>query len=199
MSALNAPARFCALVLALGLSWSAPTVAETPEPVMVEMTTNNGVIVLELLPEYAPETVQNFMAYLAAGHYDGLVFHRVIPGFMIQGGGVDSRMVPRKTRAPIVNEADSGLRNVRGTVAMARTSNPDSATSQFFINLADNNFLDYGFRGGAGYAVFGRVVEGMEVVDRIAAIPTRPVGPHQNVPVETVIIERVRSREETAE
>ncbi len=186
------------LLLIIGLSWAVYGAAETPEPVTVEMTTNNGVIVLELLPEYAPETVKNFLAYMDSGHYDGLIFHRVIPDFMIQGGGVDSRLLPRKTRAPIVNEAASGLRNMRGTIAMARTANPDSATSQFFINLSDNNFLDYGFQGGAGYAVFGRVVEGIDVVDRIAKIRTRPMGPHQNVPVDTVVIERVRVREAAA-
>jgi peptidyl-prolyl cis-trans isomerase A (cyclophilin A) len=129
--------------------------------------------------------VANFVAYVRAGHYDGTVFHRVIDGFMIQGGGMDARLREKPTRAPIKLEAGNGLSNVRGAVAMARTANPDSATAQFFINVVDNPRLD---TFGGGYAVFGQVVQGLDVVDRIKAVPTQPQGPHQNVPVTPVTI-----------
>ena len=134
-----------------------------------------GTIAIALNREKAPISVDNFLKYVKAGHYDGTVFHRVMPGFMIQGGGFTPELEERPTRPPIKNEARNGLRNSRGTVAMARTNDPNSATSQFFINVRDNHRLDFGI-GGAGYAVFGEVVEGMDVVDRIAPIPTTTRG-----------------------
>ena len=155
--------------------------------------TSKGTIVAELDRDAAPETVDNFVTYAEAGHYDGTVFHRVIPGFMIQGGGLLPDLTPRPTRDPIQNEADNELDNERGTLAMARTSDPHSATSQFFINLKDNSFLDHSEPSptGWGYAVFGRVVDGMSVVDEIAGVETGSQGPHQDVPVEPVLIESV--------
>lgn len=160
--------------------------AETA-PVRVTLATTQGTIVLELDAARAPKTVANFLAYVDAAHFDGLVFHRVIPGFMIQGGGMDAEMRQRTTRAPITNEADNGLKNVRGSVAMARTNEVNSATSQFFINLANNGFLDHGARD-FGYAVFGRVVGGMDVVDAIAKTPTGNRRGHGDVPVEAIVI-----------
>jgi len=151
----------------------------------VRLATTAGDIVVELDAAKAPGTVANFMAYVRAGHYNGTVFHRVIDGFMIQGGGMDAKLREKPTRAPIKLEAGNGLSNVRGAIAMARTNNPDSATAQFFINVADNPRLD---SFGGGYAVFGMVVEGMDVVDRIKALPTQPQGMHQNVPVTPVTI-----------
>jgi peptidyl-prolyl cis-trans isomerase A (cyclophilin A) len=157
----------------------------------VRMDTSMGEIVLELDAAKAPKTVANFVEYVKAGHYDGTVFHRVIPNFMVQGGGMDSDMKEKPTRAPIPLESKNGLNNVRGSVAMARTSNPNSATAQFFINLKDNGFLDAANSpDGNGYAVFGKVVTGMEVVDKIWAVPTTTKGPHQNVPVTPVIIRK---------
>ena len=158
-----------------------------------KIETSMGTITLELDASLAPETVRNFKAYADAGHYDGTIFHRVIDGFMIQGGGFTKEMNQKPTKAPIRNEAMNGLKNLRGTIAMARTSVVDSATSQFFINLVDNEFLD--FRSptsqGFGYAVFGKVVDGMEVVDRIAKVPTGNSGMHQNVPLEPVAIKKI--------
>ncbi len=155
--------------------------------------TSMGSITLELDDTKAPVTVKNFIDYAKAGHYDGTIFHRVIDGFMIQGGGFTPAMEQKKTRDPIKNEATNGLSNARGTIAMARTSVVDSATSQFFINLVDNAFLN--FRAPTpqyyGYAVFGKVTEGMDVVDRIAKVRTGFAGPHQNVPVEPVVIKKV--------
>ena len=155
--------------------------------------TSMGSITLELDDTKAPVTVKNFIDYAKAGHYDGTIFHRVIDGFMIQGGGFTPAMEQKKTRDPIKNEATNGLFNARGTIAMARTSVVDSATSQFFINLVDNAFLN--FRAPTpqyyGYAVFGKVTEGMDVVDRIAKVRTGFAGPHQNVPVEPVVIKKV--------
>ncbi|MCL4799787.1 MAG: peptidyl-prolyl cis-trans isomerase [Burkholderiales bacterium] len=160
----------------------------------VELKTTQGTIVLELAAERAPQTVANFLQYVKAGHYDGTQFHRVIDGFMIQGGGFDRTFRQKPTRASIRNEADNGLRNERGTVAMARTPDPHSASAQFFINLKDNDFLNHKqpTPQGWGYAVFGKVVAGMDVVDRIAKLPTGTVGPHQNVPAEPVMIEWAR-------
>ncbi len=158
---------------------------------MVIFSTNMGDFTVELFPEQAPVTVENFLRYVDDGFYDGTIFHRVIPGFMIQGGGFDGEMNQKPTREPIKNEADNGLKNERGTLSMARTNVVDSATSQFFINVADNDFLDHGARD-FGYAVFARVVEGMDVVDRIAGVATTSRAGHQNVPVEPVVIERVR-------
>jgi len=157
----------------------------------VRLSTSAGDIVLELDRERAPKTVENFIAYVRSGHYDGTIFHRVIPTFMIQGGGMTAQMSEKPTRSPIALESRNGLNNVRGAVAMARTSVPDSATSQFFINVVDNAFLDAAnARDGHGYAVFGRVVEGMDVVDQIRVVPTAPKGVHQNVPTMPVTIRK---------
>lgn len=156
----------------------------------VELRTSKGSITLELDEGKAPITVANFLQYVDDGFYDGTVFHRVIEDFMIQGGGMGADLQPKATRAPIKNEADNGLRNDMYTVAMARTQEIDSATAQFFINVADNNFLDHGSRD-FGYAVFGRVVEGEDVVDTIAGVDTARQGAHEGVPVETVTIEAV--------
>lgn len=156
---------------------------------MVVMETSHGDITLEFFPEQAPVTVENFLQYVDDGFFDGTVFHRVIPGFVIQGGGFDEQMNQRQTRAPIKNEADNGLRNQRGTLSMARTQQVDSATSQFFINLADNAFLDHGERD-FGYAVFAQVSEGMDVIDQIAAVPTGSHGMHRDVPTEPVVVRR---------
>ena len=159
---------------------------------MIKLHTNFGLITLELDAEKAPETTKNFLAYVEAGHYDNTVFHRVIDGFMIQGGGFGPGMKEKKTRAPIPNEAGNGLKNVRYTVAMARTSDPHSATAQFFINVADNAFLDFKMPSGNGwgYCVFGKIVEGTDVVDKIKGVKTGNAGFHQDVPKEDVIIER---------
>ena len=154
----------------------------------VVLATSLGDITLQLEPEKAPKTVANFLEYVKAGHYDGTVFHRVIDGFMIQGGGFTSDMVQKPPRAPIPLESRNGLKNERGTVAMARTAVPDSATSQFFINVVDNAMLDYPKPDGNGYAVFGKVVGGMDVVDSIRKVETTRVGPHQNVPAKPVLI-----------
>ena len=155
--------------------------------------TSMGTITLELNEEKAPVTVANFIEYAKSGHYDGTIFHRVIDGFMIQGGGFTREMNQKPTRAPIRNEARNGLKNVRGTIAMARTSVVDSATSQFFINLVDNDFLNFTSPTpqGFGYAVFGKVTDGMDVVDQIAKVKTGFSGPHQNVPEEPVVIKKV--------
>ena len=155
--------------------------------------TTMGTITLELNADKAPETVANFVKYAKDGHYDGTIFHRVIDGFMIQGGGFTKDMNQKPTRAPIRNEAVNGLKNKRGTIAMARTMVVDSATSQFFINLVDNDFLDFTAPTpqGFGYAVFGQVTDGMEVVDAIAKVKTGFSGPHQNVPEEAVVIKKV--------
>jgi len=158
----------------------------------VKLHTNHGTITLELDSEKAPETVKNFLAYVTAGHYDNTLFHRVIKGFMIQGGGFEPGMVQKPTREQIKNEADNGLKNVTGTIAMARTQAPHSATAQFFINVADNDFLDFRSADtqGWGYCVFGRVTEGMDVVNAIRSVKTGSSGFHQDVPVEDVVIER---------
>jgi cyclophilin family peptidyl-prolyl cis-trans isomerase len=156
---------------------------------VVTLTTSLGVIELELDTEKAPISVANFLAYVDAGHFDGTIFHRVIPNFMIQGGGFTPDFAQKPTRAPIKNEAANGLDNTRGTVAMARTNVVDSATAQFFINLKDNDFLNHSGPGQAfGYAVFGRVTKGMDVVDKIAAVPTGSKGGHQDVPKADVLI-----------
>lgn len=153
----------------------------------VLLSTSLGEIEIELEAEKAPISVANFLAYVDSGYYAGTQFHRVIPGFMVQGGGFDAQMEQKQPLAPIKNEADNGLHNVRGTLAMARTQIRDSATSQFFINHKDNAFLDHGSRD-FGYAVFGKVVRGMDVVDKIAQVPTGNRGGHQNVPREPVLI-----------
>ena len=159
---------------------------------MIKLHTNFGVIAIELDAEKAPESTKNFTAYAEAGHYDNTVFHRVIPGFMVQGGGFEPGMKQKPCKGPIKNEADNGLKNDVYTVAMARTSDPHSATAQFFINVADNEFLNFKApnANGWGYCVFGKVVEGTDVVDKIKGVKTGTSGFHQDVPKEDVIIER---------
>ena len=159
---------------------------------MIKLHTNYGDITLELDSEKAPITVQNFIDYVKSGHYDNTIFHRVIDGFMIQGGGFEPGLVQKPTRAPIRNEAANGLKNDKYTVAMARTSDVDSATAQFFINVADNDFLNHSSPTpqGFGYCVFGKVVEGMDVVDKIKKVRTGNRGGHQNVPLENVLLEK---------
>jgi cyclophilin family peptidyl-prolyl cis-trans isomerase len=174
------------LTLLLGLNM---TLATAAEPIRVLLETSMGNITLELDAAKAPKTVDNFVQYVKAKHYDGLAFHRVIKGFMVQGGGYDESYNQRTTRKPIENEAKNGLKNVRGSIAMARTSDPHSASSQFFINHGNNDFLDYPGQDGWGYAVFGKVVEGMDVVDKIAESPTgniRPFG--RDAPVTPILI-----------
>ncbi|MEE4638813.1 MAG: peptidylprolyl isomerase [Wenzhouxiangella sp.] len=173
--------------------------AQTPEEPTTEnptviLHTSHGAITLELFEQEAPQSVANFIQYARDGHYDGTLFHRVIPNFMIQGGGFDTDFQQKSTREPIENEADNGLANARGTLAMARTNDPHSATAQFFINVTDNEFLNHRSKASGqtwGYAVFGRVSDGMDVVDAIRAVDTGRRGMHQDVPVEDVIIERV--------
>ena len=164
---------------------------------IVRMQTSMGQLTIELDAENAPISTENFLAYVRDGYYDQTIFHRVIPNFMIQGGGFTPKMAQKKTRGEIKNEADNGLQNLRGTLAMARTQDVDSATSQFFINLADNDFLNHkGTTPNAyGYAVFARVTEGMEVVDAIAKVSTGNQGHHQDVPKEAVIIESITIEE----
>ncbi len=156
----------------------------------VALRTSHGDIEIELDSAKAPVSAENFAAYVKAGHYDGTIFHRVISNFMIQGGGFDASMNQKSTRAPIKNEADNGLKNVRGSIAMARTNDPHSASAQFFINTVDNDFLNFKSPSGQGwgYAVFGKVTAGMDVVDKIRAVKTGRAGMHQDVPVEAVII-----------
>jgi peptidyl-prolyl cis-trans isomerase B (cyclophilin B) len=169
-----------------------PAPSKTPQ---VMLHTSQGDIVLELDAEKAPLTVANFLQYVDDGHFNGTIFHRVINGFMIQGGGFTRDMAQKTTRGPVRNEADNGLKNKRGTMAMARTADIHSATAQFFINVADNTFLDHTSSDprGFGYCVFGRVIEGMDVVDRIKSVPTGHHGPHGDVPVEPIeIIEASR-------
>lgn len=183
--------RLILATLALSVAAFAPSAqAQNPQ---VEMRTSMGVIVLELQPENAPETVKNFLQYVKDGFYNGTIFHRVIADFMIQGGGFTPDMQQKKTRDPIKHEGGNGLRNQVGSIAMARTAEPNSATSQFFINVVDNQMLD--FRGpGAqeiGYCVFGRVIKGLDVVNKIRNVPTTRKGPHGDVPVQPVLIERV--------
>jgi len=164
---------------------------------VVEVSTNHGTFAIQLDPAKAPSSVANFLAYVDAKHYDGTVFHRVIPTFMIQGGGFDERLEKKPTRAPIQNEADNGLKNTRGTVAMARTSEPHSATAQFFVNVTDNGFLDHQAKSGPGwgYAVFGKVTEGMDTVDKIKSVQTGAVGPFaKDAPLKPVVIHHVRRR-----
>ena len=184
-----------ALALAL---LSAPAGAEDPgsKAPRVELVTTHGTLVLELDTGQAPITAGNFLQYVRDGHYDGLIFHRVINGFMIQGGGYDTEFGERKKRAPIENESRNGLSNERGTIAMARTNDPHSATAQFFINLVDNPNLD-GAPGRWGYAVFGRLVEGLDVLDKIGSLPTSRGGPFRSdVPQAPVIIQQARVLDE---
>jgi cyclophilin family peptidyl-prolyl cis-trans isomerase len=178
------------LILILALLVSPGLLAANPQ---VELRTSLGAITVELYPERAPVTVKNFLQYAESGFYNGTIFHRVIDGFMIQGGGFTSELVKKPTRPPIPIESQNGLRNDVGTIAMARTSDPNSATSEFYINLVSNDFLNYPGRDGHGYTVFGKITKGMEVVEKIAKIPTAIRAPHQqNVPVETVTITSAR-------
>ncbi|NIE98381.1 peptidylprolyl isomerase [Acinetobacter sp. C26M] len=154
---------------------------------MVDMKTSMGNIEIELFDDKAPVSAKNFESYVKSNFYTGTIFHRVIPGFMVQGGGLDANMIEKTTKAPIVNEASNGLKNTRGTLAMARTQNPNSASSQFFINVADNNFLNKSPMD-AGYAVFGKVTKGMDIVDKIVNVPTANYGMHQNVPKQPIKI-----------
>jgi peptidyl-prolyl cis-trans isomerase B (cyclophilin B) len=160
---------------------------------MIRMQTSLGVIDIELDTEKAPETTANFMQYVKDGFYDGTIFHRVIDGFMIQGGGLEPGMKEKQTRSPVKNEANNSLKNERGTIAMARTQDPHSATAQFFINIADNKFLNHSSPtiDGWGYCVFGRVINGMDVVDKIKGVATTTKGYHQDVPADDVVIEKV--------
>jgi peptidyl-prolyl cis-trans isomerase A (cyclophilin A) len=183
------------VVLLASLGGAIPAAAEAAKggkPV-VTLTTSLGVIEVEVDTEKAPISAKNFLQYVDDGFFDGTIFHRVIPGFMIQGGGFSEDLSQKATRAAIKNEADNGLKNARGTLAMARTNVVDSATAQFFINLSDNDFLNHGGRD-FGYAVFGHVTSGMDVVDKIAGVPTGTKGPHQNVPTTPVIIESAKRK-----
>ena len=189
----------CLLLAALAQAPAAPAApppaqppAEVPSGPVVLLTTSLGDIKIVLDKAKAPISTENFLKYVRAKHYDGTIFHRVIPGFMVQGGGMTPDMADKPgALPPIRNEAKNGLRNSRGTVAMARTSDPNSATDQFFINVKDNHSLDFGI-AGAGYAVFGQVIEGMEVVDKMVTVSTTTKGPHANVPVAAVVIKTAR-------
>ena len=182
------------LIACAGIAGAAETAAKNP---VVLMQTNLGMIKLELFAQEAPLSVKNFLDYTTSGFYDGTVFHRVIPNFMIQGGGFTADMTQKKANAPIKNEADNGLKNLRGTVAMARTMIIDSATAQFFINVKDNGFLNHSDKTmkGYGYAVFGKVIEGMEVVDKIATVRTGVLKRFPDVPLPPVVIESVKVSE----
>jgi cyclophilin family peptidyl-prolyl cis-trans isomerase len=187
----------CVFIASLGGAMPAAAqdaAAKGGKPV-VTITTSLGVIDVELDSEKAPITVKNFLEYVDAGFFDGTIFHRVIPDFMIQGGGFGSDFNQKTTRAPIKNEADNGAKNARGTIAMARTNVVDSATAQFFINLKDNDFLNHSGPGAAfGYAVFGHVIKGMDVVDKIAAVETGSKGGHQDVPKKDVVIQSIKRK-----
>ena len=180
------------LGLALALLASSAALAADPQ---VELNTSAGSVVIELYPDKAPKTVENFLQYVKDGFYNGTIFHRVIAGFMIQGGGFTPDFKQKPTRAAIRNEAETGLKNTTGTIAMARTSDPHSATAQFFINVADNAMLDFKFptEQGYGYCAFGKVIKGMDIVERIAKVATGPgPAPHQDVPVKPIVIESAR-------
>jgi cyclophilin family peptidyl-prolyl cis-trans isomerase len=165
---------------------------QTSDNSMVKMTTSLGEITIELYPDQAPETVENFLQYTDSGFFDGTIFHRVIPGFVLQGGGFTPVMERKETREPIRNESDNELKNLRGTLSMARLPDPHSATSQFFVNLVDNPHLDHQGGGQWGYAVFGKVVEGMEVIDQIGGVETTTRAGHRDVPAEPVVIEEAQ-------
>lgn len=184
--------RFRRYLIALAaFAMLSPTISSAQDAAApkVLLKTSMGKIVLELNAEKAPKSVENFLTYVKDGHYNGTIFHRVIDGFMIQGGGFDKKMNQKPTRPPIKNEAANGLKNEPYTVAMARTNAPHSASAQFFINVGDNEFLNYPSRDGWGYAVFGRVIEGKEVVDKIKSVPTGSNDGHQNVPNQPIVIE----------
>jgi peptidyl-prolyl cis-trans isomerase A (cyclophilin A) len=189
-------ALLAAAVLAVGVLTARCTVADDGKPSnpnnpIVMMATSMGDVKIELYKDKAPKTVDNFLAYVNDKFYDGTIFHRVIPNFMAQGGGFEPDMSERPTRPAIRNEAKNGLRNLRGTIAMARLNAPDTATAQFFLNVKDNPFLDFGIRG-AGYAVFAEIIEGMDVLDKIMLVPTTTKGVHENVPATPVLIKRAR-------
>ncbi|MBD63672.1 MAG: hypothetical protein CME62_00565 [Halobacteriovoraceae bacterium] len=171
------------LIVICGVAWAGPK---------VELSTSMGDIVIELNDEKAPKTVENFIKYVKAKHYDGLIFHRVIDGFMIQGGGHKPDMSEAQTSGSIRNEANNGLSNEKGTIAMARTSDPHSATAQFFINVADNSRLDYQSKNDWGYCVFGKVIKGMDTVNKIKSVETGSHGPYQNVPKEPIVIKSAK-------
>lgn len=177
------------VLLAAGMALLLAGTAQAQNAPRVKLATSAGDIVLELYPDKAPKTVANFLQYVKDKHYDGTVFHRVIDGFMIQGGGFTADMQQKSTRSPIPLEAGNGLKNDRGTIAMARTGNPDSATAQFFINVRDNANLNAPLPDGHGYTVFGKVVAGMDVVDKIRTTATSNKGPHQNVPITPITIQ----------
>lgn len=181
-------------ILAFFIPLVASTVQAQFEMLLVQMDTSAGTIVIELDPQKATKTVENFLSYVREGFYEGTIFHRVIKGFMIQGGGMTAEMQPKKGHDPITNEADNGLKNTCGTIAMARTAEPHSATSQFFINVKDNDFLNHSSKSmqGWGYCVFGRVTKGMDVVQSIENVKTTTRAGHGDVPVTAVVIERVR-------
>jgi cyclophilin family peptidyl-prolyl cis-trans isomerase len=183
--------RLISIVAVLAVSFAAFARDDNPR---VDLETSKGKIVLELYADKAPQSVKNFLAYVDAGYYDGTIFHRVIPDFMIQGGGFSTDMTKKRTQPPIQNEADNGVPNKRGTIAMARTQDPHSATAQFFINTKDNGVLNHKGKSsqGWGYAVFGRVVEGMVVVDAISKVKTVTRGMYRNVPAEPIVISRAR-------
>ncbi|MEI6543473.1 MAG: peptidylprolyl isomerase [Methylococcales bacterium] len=182
---------FMMLILTTTLSFATEKSMSTAQP-KVKLITTLGEITIQLNTEKAPISSANFLAYVKAGFYDGTIFHRVIPGFMAQGGGFDTSFKQKATQAPIINEADNGLTNTRGTLAMARTNDPNSATAQFFINYKDNTFLNHTGKNasGWGYAVFGEVIEGMDVVDAMAKEPTGNHGGHQDVPKKNIIIDK---------
>ena len=183
---------FVLSLVAYLFSFAAHANQQLENKIMIKLSTSMGEITLELDAEDAPITVENFLSYVDSGHYDNTIFHRVIPGFVIQGGGLVSGMQEKQTGTPIQNEADNGLKNLTGAICMARTNDPHSATSQFFINLKDNQFLDHTEKteSGWGYAVFGRVVSGIDVVEKIATVETGNVGYHSNVPLEDVVLEK---------
>lgn len=187
-------AAFLVFISLLSCQGGTKPMSQSNQHPVVVLTTSEGIIKIELYPDKAPVTVKNFLAYANERFYDGTIFHRVIPKFMIQGGGFSSDMQEKETHSAIVNEAGNGLKNDEGTVAMARTNAVNSATAQFFINVGNNGFLDHRDESvpGFGYAVFGKVVEGMDVVHKIENVPTQTVGPFQNVPVTSVIIKSAR-------
>jgi cyclophilin family peptidyl-prolyl cis-trans isomerase len=192
---LRTLAATAALLLGLPAYSPAQEAAAAAKPVKVTLETSKGAIELELDAAKAPISVANFVSYAKKGHYDGTIFHRVIPDFMVQGGGFTPDMAQKKTDPGIKNESQNGLKNSRGTIAMARTSDPNSATSQFFINVKDNGNLDYPSFDGYGYAVFGKVTKGMDVVDAIVSVPTTTKGPYSDVPVDPILIKSVKITE----